>query len=62
MKHAHPESVIDSMNAIERARALRGVHQAMVLRGLVDAIVSRVRRALASAGHAMTLVYGKAGH
>jgi hypothetical protein len=59
MKRAQKESVIDSMNAIERARALRGMHQAMLLRRLADALTSQVRSALASAGHAMSQVYGR---
>ena len=52
--------VIDTMNVIERASALRGMHQAMALGNLVDAIVSDVRGALSDAGHAMDLLYGRA--
>jgi len=52
--------VIDSMNVLARARALRDAHQAMVLAKMYDAIASGVRRALGDAGRAMTLVYGRA--
>jgi hypothetical protein len=54
--------VIDSMNVMERARALRGMHQAMLLGNMVDAIASRVRGAVSDAGRAMTLVYGRTRH
>ena len=54
------ESVLDTMNVMERARALRAMHQALLLEKLASAIVARVRRALRSACHAMTLVYGRA--
>ena len=53
--------VIDTMNAMDRARALQGMHQAVLLGNLVDAFVARVRGALDSAAQAMTLVYGRSG-
>jgi hypothetical protein len=59
MEHEQTNQVIDTMNVLERARALRDAHQAMLLASLFDAIASRVRGALTAAGHAMTLVYGK---
>jgi hypothetical protein len=55
-------AVIDTMNVVERARALEGMHQALLLESFAHAISSRVRRALNSAWHAMTLVYGGAGN
>jgi hypothetical protein len=55
------ESVFDTMNEMERARALQAMHTALLLEKLASAIVARVRRALRSAGHAMTLAYGRAG-
>jgi hypothetical protein len=51
--------VIDTMNVLQRARALRDAHQAMLLANLFEAIATRVRGALSAAGHAMTLVYGR---
>lgn len=60
MEHDQINSVNDTMNALERARALRDAHQAMLLGNLADAIASRVRGALSDAGRAMTLVYGRA--
>jgi hypothetical protein len=51
--------VLDTMNAIERARAQEGMHQAMHLADLTLALVSRIRNALDSAGQAMTLAYGR---
>ena len=59
MKSTQINQVIDSMNVMDRARAVRGMHQAMVLGNMVDAITSSVRGALGSAGRAMTLVYGR---
>ena len=59
MKSNEINQVIDTMNVMDRARALRGMHQAMALGNLVDAITSSVRGAVNSAGHAMTLVYGQ---
>ena len=38
--------VIDTMNAAERVRALRGMHQAMVLGRLVEYAFSSIRAAL----------------
>ena len=51
--------VIDTMNAMERARASREARQAMRLANLAEALASGVRNALADAGRAMTLVYGR---
>jgi len=51
--------VIDTMNAVERQRAVEGMNQAMLLADLVSAGICRVRNALRSAEHAMTLVYGR---
>ena len=53
------ESVISTMNAMERARALRAMHQALLIERLFIAIATRVGRAVRSARHAMTLVYGR---
>ena len=53
------ESVIGTMNTMERARALQGMHTALLIERLFDAIAARVRKAARSAGHAMTLVYGR---
>ena len=53
------ESVIASMNEMERARALRGMHTALLIERLFTAIASRARKGLRSAKHAMTLVYGR---
>ena len=53
------ESVIASMNEMERARALQSMHTALLIERLFSAIGSRVRKALRSAAHAMTLVYGR---
>ena len=47
------------MNAIERARAEEGMKQALLLADLTLAGVRHVRNALNSAGHAMSLVYGR---
>ena len=47
------------MNAIERARAEEGMKQALLLAGLTLAGVRHVRNALNSAGHAMSVVYGR---
>jgi hypothetical protein len=52
---------IDTMSVMNQARALREVHQPMVLGNLVDAIVSHIRVAFTGAGRAMTLVYGRTG-
>jgi len=54
--------VIDSMNVLERARALRDLHQAIILGNFVDAVSRRVRVALRNAGRALTLVLGRSGH
>jgi len=51
---------IDTMNVMDRARALRAAHQAMLLANMYDATATRIRRALADAGRAMTLIYGRA--
>ena len=55
------ESVLRTMNVVERARALRAMHQALLIEQLTSRIVARVRKALRSARHAMTLAYGRAG-
>jgi hypothetical protein len=49
------------MNAIERTRAEEGMKQALLLADLTLAGVKRVRTALNSAAHAMSLVYVAAG-
>jgi hypothetical protein len=53
------ESVIDTMSEVERARALQGMHAALLIERLFSAIGSGIRRAMRSAGRAMTLVYGR---
>ena len=53
--------VIDTMNVMDRARALQGMHQAVLFGNLVDAFVARVRGALNSSAQAMTLAYGRSG-
>jgi hypothetical protein len=55
------ESVLRTMNVVERARALRAMHQALLIEQFTSSIVARVRKALRSAGHAMTLAYGRGG-
>ena len=47
------------INAIERARAEEEMKQALLLADLALAGVRHVRNALNSAGHAMSLVYGR---
>ena len=59
MERKRPLRVLDTMNAIERARAQEGMHQAMLLADLALALVSRIRNALDSGGQAMTLAYGR---
>ena len=61
MRNGELDSVLATMNVMERARALQGMHQALLFERLASAIVARVRSALRSAGHAMSLVYGRAG-
>lgn len=53
------DQVIDTMSVMEQARALRGMHQAMALGNLVDAIVARVRGGPGNARRAMTLIHGR---
>ncbi|HVN34983.1 MAG TPA: hypothetical protein VMU96_06990 [Casimicrobiaceae bacterium] len=53
------ESVIATMNDMERARALQGMHAALLIERLFSAVASGVRRGLRSAGRAMTLAYGR---
>ena len=53
------ESVIATMSDIERARALQGMHAALLIERFFSAIASGVRQGLRSAGHAMTLAYGR---
>jgi hypothetical protein len=55
------ESVLRTMNVVERARALRAMHQALLIEQFTSSIVARVRKALRSAGDAMTLAYRRAG-
>ena len=62
MKRNETSQVADSMNARDRAHAQRGMHQAMALGNLVNALTASVRGAVRSAGHAMTLVYGRPDH
>ncbi len=59
MERKQIDQVIDTMSVMEKARALRGMHQAVALGNLVDAIVSRVRGVPGEARRAMTLVYGR---
>jgi hypothetical protein len=59
MQTKQRESVINTMNEMERARALDGMHTALLIERLFSAIASRLRKALRSAEHAMTLVYGR---
>src|ERR1700682_2804046 len=49
MERKQPLRVLDTMNAIERARAQEGMHQAMLLADLALALVSRLRNAVARA-------------
>jgi hypothetical protein len=44
MKTPQSPSVADTMNAVERARALEGLEQAMLLADLVATGVARLRR------------------
>ena len=53
------ESVISTMNTMERARALRAMHQALLIERLFTAIGTRARKAVKSARHAMTIAYGR---
>ena len=62
MERKELNQTFDTMTVINQARALREVHQPMVLRNLARAIVSRIRAALIDAGRAMTLVYGRSEH
>jgi hypothetical protein len=61
MERKQIDQVYDTMNLMDRARALRGMHQAMLLGNLADALASGVRDALSGAGRAMALVYGRTG-
>ena len=47
------------MSTIERARAEEGMKQALLLADLTLAGVKHFRNALNSAGHAMSVVYGR---
>ena len=53
------ESVIATMNTMEQARARQGMEAALLIERLFSATGSGIRRALRSATHAMTLVYGR---
>lgn len=59
MERKQIDQVIDTMSVMEQARALRGMHQAMALGNLVDAIASGLRGVVGDARRAMTLVYGR---
>ncbi|HKE38673.1 MAG TPA: hypothetical protein VKG21_02450 [Casimicrobiaceae bacterium] len=61
MNRKRTSEVFGTMNAVERARASQGMHQALRLERLFSATVARVRNALGSAERAMTLVYGRPG-
>jgi hypothetical protein len=61
MNGKRTSEVLSTMYAVERARALQGMHQALRVEKLFSAATSRVRNALGSAGRAMTLVYGRPG-
>jgi hypothetical protein len=60
MERNEISKVIDTMNVMDRARALQGMHQAMLLGNVVHSIASGVRHVLTDAGRAMTAVYGRA--
>jgi hypothetical protein len=61
MKSKQLNQIVDTMNVMDRARALRGMHQAILLANVADAIATRARRALESAGRALTVVYDRGG-
>jgi len=61
MERKEPSRVFDTMNATERARALEGMQQALLLADITLAATSRIRNALKSAGQAMSLAYGRTG-
>jgi len=54
------QRVILTMNAFERARAVRETRNAMGLANLADTIASSVRGTCKSVAAAMNLVYGRA--
>jgi hypothetical protein len=60
MERKQIDQVIDTMSVMEQARALRGMHQAMALGNMVDAIVSRVRGWLGDARRDRTPPVGAA--
>ena len=62
MERKQPSRVADTLNAVERARAMEGTQQALLLADVTLAGIARIRNALNSAGQAMTLIYGRAGH
>ena len=59
MQRKQPESVLNTMNAVERVRAQEGMNQAMFLAELALAGADSVRFALDSAGQAMFLAFGR---
>ena len=59
MQTKQRESVINTMNEMERARALDGMHTALLIERLFSALASRARKAWRRAARAMTLVYGR---
>lgn len=50
MKCEKLDRVVDARDAIDRARALRGLHQAMALGNLLDAVVRTYGKPLALLG------------
>jgi hypothetical protein len=59
MQRQQPESVLNTMNAVERARAQEGMMQSMFLAELALAGVDSIRFALDCAGQAMFLAFGR---
>jgi hypothetical protein len=59
MATTQPIRVIDTLNALERARALQGMHDALFLGNLTLATMSRIRAALSRVGQALSLAYGR---
>ena len=53
------ESVVARMSPMERARALQGMHTALLIERIFSGLGAGARRALRSARHAMTLAYGR---
>jgi hypothetical protein len=59
MQRQQPESVLNTMNAVERARAQEGMNQAMFLADVTLAGLDSIRFAIDSAGRAMFLAFGR---